>query len=729
VEDRGVAVDPGCPDALTERSPHHLIATSRSTVNLTSKRVAAWAAAGAVIVAGAVAASAPAQATSTFTCNSSNYGYLLAVGGTSPYDLWNYRYTGVKDGSIGTFAARVDIGSGWNTYGMIRAGKDGVIYGWNAAGALRYYDWAVGGTTYTTSGKVVKAPGTDGVTANGSDTAWGSWSSTTNRNKVAVDRNNNIFTLDSTGILRRYNYNATTNTWSAWGVAVGQLRGSYDMLWASDTALWARKTDGTLVRLRWDAATDRIETEWAGGAGWGKFKYLTSSGGDVLYGVQASDGALYKYRFDEDTSSFPVGGIKIGNSGWQNFLSVTAVGNSCARTYPATATVPASIAQDSPISVVSTPTKKISLAYSDNVGFLRYGYIADSSTNVSSGNVVWTNVQDSYASAGRPALYQQPGTNKVSLLAHTTTGDIVSREETAVDTGTLTPWFDENGAQAGDPTAYTTSDSRAGMLAADSSGTVWMKDQSGLNTPRDFYAWRKLPLTGLPAGAALTATNAGSGKVLVSAVNAAGHVVASTVNVTALTTTAWTDLGVPDGVDAATGRVAAAAYPGGSVRLAVSDALGQVWTTRQDSTTFAWAPSWTRVAPTQTVKGSPSMVLSPASGLVEIVARDVDDSPMFAQEDQQGSGTFAQFKQVDESGFLKFDTDPTAFTYTTSGGQAWAFVGYDANRAVTLTTAGTGSPNLMAAKTSGATTSGAEPTSVEPAPTFTTTVIRKGDNK
>jgi hypothetical protein len=694
-------------------------------VKMISKRVAALAASGAVIVAGAVAGSAPAQATSTFACNTNNYGYLLAVGNSGSYDLWNYRYTGVKDVTAGSFAARVDIGSGWNTYSMIRAGKDGVIYGWNAAGALRLYDWNVGYTSYSLVGKVVKAPGTDGVTANGADNAWSTWATASYRNRVAVDRNNNIFNLDNSGVLRRYNYSAATNQWTAWNVAVGQLRGSYDMLWASDTSLWARKTDGTLVRLRWDAATDRIETEWAGGSGWGQFKYVTSSGGDVLYAVRASDGALYKYRYDEDTNTFPVSGVKIGTSGWQNFLSITAVGNSCARTYPATATVATPSAQDSPISVVATPTKKISLAYSDNVGFLRYGYIADSTTSVSAANAVWTNLQGSYASAGRPAFYHQPGTAKVSLLAHTTAGDIVSSEESTVGTGTFTPWFDENGALAGDATAYTTSDDRAGMLATDSSGTVWMKDQSGINTPRDFYSWRKLPLAGLPAGAALTATDAGSGRVLVSAVNAAGHVVASSVNVAALTTTPWTDLGVPDGVDPATGGVAATAYPGGSVRLAVADSLGQVWTTRQNATTFAWDAAWTRVAPSQTVKGSPSMVLSPATGLVEIVSRDAEDNVMFAQEDGQGAATFAQFKNVDESGYLKFDTDPTAFIYTTSSGSVWAFVGYDANRAVTLTTAGSSGAALSGAGTDAARVAG----SAEPAPTFSTRTIRPGDTK
>ena len=215
-------------------------------------------------MAGGVATSAatPTQAASTFACTTySNKGYLMAIDPASPYQLWSSTYTGMTADTKGTFAARVKIGSGWNVNEAIRGGASGFMWAWRTGGSIYAYDWNVGSTTYSRIEQVKEADG-------GSD-AWGTWYSATNRKKLTVDASNNIFLINSGNRILRYHYDFTAKKWDTWAKPIGTLTGTYDMLWASDnSALWGRKTDGSLTRWRWDATSeDRvIPLKYAGGS-------------------------------------------------------------------------------------------------------------------------------------------------------------------------------------------------------------------------------------------------------------------------------------------------------------------------------------------------------------------------------------------------------------------------------------------------------------------------------
>ena len=68
--------------------------------------------------------------------------------------------------------------------------------------------------------------------------------------------------------------------------------------------------------------------------------------------------------------------------------------------------------------------------------------------------------------------------------------------------------------------------------------------------------------------------------------------------------------------------------------------------------------------------GSPSAVISPLTGLTEIVVRGTDGYIHSTGETTQGSGVWRTWKS---ESFETSATEPTAFTYTNSSGPTWAY--------------------------------------------------------
>jgi hypothetical protein len=636
----------------------------------TKRAMAAFAAIATASTLAAVTAS-PTQAAGTFACTAySNTTNLLAIDPASPYELWNYKYNNVSADTKGTFSARVQIGTGWQVNLAVRGGASGFIWAWRTGGSIYAYDWNVGATSWSRAHQV-KDP-------DGGGDAWGTWSSATNRKKLTVDANNNIFLIDSSNRILRYHYDFTASKWDTWAKPIGTLSGTYDMLWASDHAsLWGRKTDGSLTRWRWDAASDRVlPLKYAGGAGWGGYKNIFSAGGDTVFAVRSSDGALVKYRFNDDTNAFVGAGVTIG-SGWSNFRDVTAVGNSCKRTYPAIVDA-APIENNSPLEVYATDTGKVELAYANNIGNLVYLHVNDTADfqNLTSQPV------DGGAEAfsGRPALVKEAD-GLVHLYSHNTSGVAKQKKETSTGSGSLTStWVGEAGVTRGAVDASALSTGGTALAATDSSGSIWAKVQ--LSTQGwQYAAWNQVRTDAAPF-ASVTTNPYTSGVVAMYAPGADGSVLTSTINSTGAVSNG--NLGTPG--TGAVGRITAISYPGGAQRVVVADSSGHLFTKAQDITTRAWQSEWTPVAPETTVTGSPSMVLSPNSGLVQVVARRADDNVMMlATETEQGAGTFApaQVAGLNDSGASV--TDPTAFVYTTAGGgKSWTLVSYDVNRRLLL---------------------------------------------
>jgi hypothetical protein len=629
----------------------------------------------AASLAAATATAAPtATAASTFSCATNAYSYVLAVGSgtTDKGFLYSYRYSPMtSDSTVGTFATRVKIGSGWNVFGAIRAGRDGFIWGFKPDGTLYAYDWNVGATTWSRAGTLVKPP-------TGQSAPWASYTTTTGKKRVTVDSQNQIYTLDSSGRILKYAYSFTSNSWTTWAKPVAQLSSAYDMLWASDNAtLWARTTAGTLTRLRLDPTTDRVVARFDGGTGWASFKNIYSAGGDTQFTI-VNNGGLKRYRFDEDINWWANSGMHLSTStAWSAFLDTTAVGNSCSRSYVApTATVP--VEPNAPLEALgSSSSGHIALAYSNAVGEQKFALLPNSESNAAS----WSSANDGDATSGRPALTESSD-GLLHLFSHTTTGLTKEKVQVQLTQPGLSAATGHGGVLTGHADATTMSNGTTVLAASDAAGAIWARQQLGTQ----YAAWRQVG-SGIAPNAQVTVERAATNTVAIHARTTDGRVVTRTVDSSGVfpaTLPAPVDLGTPG--TGATGVIAAMSYAGGAQRVAVTDTSGQVWTKAQDIASLAWAPTWTPIG--GTAAGSPSIVLSPTSSRVYVVARAAgDNTVVVAAETAQGSGTFSDLSViVDEWGSPAADpralvADPTTFTYkTTDGIRRWGIVGYDANR-------------------------------------------------
>ena len=630
-------------------------------------------AAGAAL--GAVTIAQPATAASTFACTNYAYSYILAVGSgsTDKGALYSYAYSPTDKDTLGTFQPRTKIGnSGWDQFGAIRGGSAGFLWAFKSDGTLHAYDWAVGGTSWSRSNTVVAPP-------SGATSPWASYTSAAGKKKVTVDNKNQIFTLDSSGRILKYGYSFTTNSWTTWARPVVQLGSTaYDMLWASDnTTLWARKTDGTLTRLRIDPTSDRVIDRFDGGSGWGSFKNIFTAGGDTIYTI-VNNAGLKKYRFNEDARAWANNGIVLSTStGWSGFLDTTAVANTCSRGYVVpTTTVSPDL--NAPIEALgSTSSGNISLAYSNAVGELRYALLSNSETNTAS----FTVVNDSDATTGRPALTQSTD-GLAHLFSHTNGGLTKEKVQLEVTKPGLGGAIGQGGVLTGHADAAVMSNGTTVLAATDAQGVVWVRQQIGTQ----YSAWRTVAKGAAPS-AAVTVQAGAVNKALVYTRTSDGRVLATTVDSAGLSTPA-VDLGAAGA--GATGSVAALSYAGGAQRIAVTDASGQVWTKSQDIGSLAWGSSWTPVAVAGggAVVGSPSIVLSPVTSRVQVVARQLSDNQVVvASETEQASGTFSELAIITDA-FAQpaadprsVIADPTTFTYLAPDGQRrWGIVSYDSGR-------------------------------------------------
>lgn len=139
---------------------------------------------------------------------------------------------------------------------------------------------------------------------------------------------------------------------------------------------------------------------------WNQFKSLSSNGGDTLVATAKSSGEAYYYRFDENTRTWPVSRVKVGSSGWQNFRDVMAAPDNCRILANHTPAAP-SLTQESYSrgSVMQSTAGSLEFAYTDNIGRLVHGRMADASDT---GSVQWTTVSGNEAFTGTPRSPKRP---------------------------------------------------------------------------------------------------------------------------------------------------------------------------------------------------------------------------------------------------------------------------------------------------------------------------------
>ncbi|MFF4414321.1 hypothetical protein ACFYY8_17485 [Streptosporangium sp. NPDC001559] len=297
-------------------------------------------------------------------------------------------------------------------------------------------------------------------------------------------------------------------------------------------------------------------------------------------------------------------------------------------------------------------------AYSDNVGHLVHGRqpsIDDFST------IQWQVISDVERSAvsGRPGMIEQAD-GRMRVMALTTTGNVWLRPQATKDPPAWSGWTNLGGLMSSPPVVAKRSDNTVVAFAVDAGGTLWASPQEGQNGGQG--CWSPLAMTGLTGAPVVVRVATGLqvfARDTAGAVKSGLYAGGSLSGVTSL------------GGSGLTGAPAVVIYPGSRLRVFARAGDGSILTQIQD-TAGDFPGTWEQVG-SFVAAGSPSALLSPVTGKVEVVARDANGIVHSTGETTQGSGTWRAWKRVDTAPQDVAATDPTVFTYTRISGQTWAF--------------------------------------------------------
>jgi hypothetical protein len=611
------------------------------TIN-SSPRSARWTAIATAIAATLpllVAVPGTAHAAEAASCTTTGPTYALdSAGKLLRYDM----PTPLSGGNLDTPG---QIDTGWTGYGRMLAGSAAQFYGIKADGLYLSHR--------------VSSTGTWDIHHKKISDAFGWLTKAEDRNQVTIDRGGWIWVLDNAGALRAYKYNSADGTWATnSGKIVDQGWDRYNLIVAADAGvIYGRSaTDGKLYRSRYDFTSQRwVERHVVESlADWNQYtKGITSIGGDTLIGINATGQAHY-YRFDENIRDFPVYKKTVGADGWDAYPNVSGAPDACRIVNNHTpAATPVPLESYTPNAVMQASDGKLELAYTDNIGRLVHGRTDPADIN----GAQWTVISGQEAFTGTPSLSEHTD-GRVVVTAHNTSGSVWQRNQTAKGAVDWSDWIDLAGAMGRHAVTGKTPTGLMTEFALDADGKPWYRIQQRANV--DFMGW--MPLSGTGFAGPLKAVTVRDGIQLFGK-DSSGNLSTALFKEDG-TLSAWTSLGNP----AITGSVSVVVYPGYRMRLFATDTNGNVVTAGQSVEGGAYG-TWDSVSGV-TAQGSPSAVISPLTGLTEIVVRGTDGSIYNTGETTQGSGQWRNWQQVS---FEASATEPTAFTYTNPTGPTWAF--------------------------------------------------------
>ncbi|MET9260631.1 tachylectin-related carbohydrate-binding protein [Amycolatopsis sp. NPDC004079] len=150
-----------------------------------------------------------------------------------------------------------------------------------------------------------------------------------------------IYTIGANGELRVFRWNNYNNTWdNPDGEVIDTGWDKYDSITASDSGvLYARTTDGRLIRFRYDFGSHRwTQRDKQIGTGWNVMRQIFSPGGDIIYASGASKNGtptLRWYQYYSELDSWAPGdadgmGKVVGQgSRWDSSYRFTTDSNNC----------------------------------------------------------------------------------------------------------------------------------------------------------------------------------------------------------------------------------------------------------------------------------------------------------------------------------------------------------------------------------------------------------------
>lgn len=635
-------------------------AGSRLRRSLTATAMAAGLIAGGLFTG----VTAPANAEdANVTCTPSQDVFAFDLDG----NLIRYQFNDLTstDTPVQT-AAPSQIGRGWSGFPKIQGAPDGWIYATSSAGTWAYH-WT--GTQWDVSAKSL-------------GTAFRSYADPTRVNKLTIDSRGDWFAILDDGTLRRYEYNATSNNFTSRPIASGW--GGYNLIQASgDGVIYARTTAGVLHRYQFEKTSDRMISHLQFGGGWNAYGKIFSVGGDTLLGIDGT-GRLAQYRYRPvPNPTWLLSNHTIGG-GWNAFANVIGTSNACKLTasfLPSTPPVPTE--QDSSIAVMQTAGGQIEYSYTDNIGQAQWGHQPDPTDF---GGTAWTPINGADAFTGTPGLVEGAD-NKVDIMLHNINSKFSGRVQTAPASTQVGTAVDRGGYMASSAVSVkNVSTGKIVMFAVDGSGTLWAKaeGEGGL------LAWQQLAS---PAFSGVPAVGSGPGNTTtVIGRDTAGTYWAANWDGSALS--AFSSLGGTG----FTGRVSIVRYPGDLLRVFAKDASGHLVTQKQTAPGTAFPGTWQTIAPELTWPGSPAAIMSPSTGLIEILVRGTDSKNYFSQEIAQGSGTWGAFKDTMPTINEQYTPDPSPFVYTADGVTSWAFVTHTQDFQVRVVTASSTASAKAAAK-------------------------------
>ncbi|MER5884942.1 tachylectin-related carbohydrate-binding protein [Streptomyces sp. NPDC001941] len=611
----------------------------------------------ALLPAGLVALPGTAQAAVSLTCTTTGPTYALDSAGKL------LRLDMPTPATGGNLPAGSTIDTGWTGYGRILAGPSAAFYGIKSDGL--YYSHRISSSaTWDVHHKKIS----DGFTGFRTGTA---------ADDITIDRSGYIWTLDSNGGIRWNHYNPTANAMDAGsGKIIDMGWNRYDAIYAGDKGvIYGRSaTDHKLYRSRYDLTSHRwLERHvLESSADWSDTKSMASYGGDTLVRVKGNGSVVY-YRFDETIRDWPVYNKTVAASGYAAYTSVTAAPDACRIPEHTPAVVKQDFEGGTPTVAMQGSSGKLEFAYTDAIGHLVHG--RSDPADITS--IQWTTISGNEGFSGAPSLSQHSD-GRVVVTAQNVTGALWQRNQAAVSSADWGGWIDLSGHMAQHAITAKTPSGLMVQFASDADGKPWYRIQQRANV--DFMGW--MPLGGSGFTGPFTAVTVRDGIQLFG--KNAGGVLQTAQFKEAGTLSAWTALGN----QAVTGTPSVVVYPGYRLRVVANDGNGKVLMTAQsdEGGAFgAWNPlgdaahdpnnPGTPVDPL-VAQGSPTAVLSPTTGLLEVVVRATDGTLYNTGETTQGSGTWRSWQKL---GTDVAATDPTAFTYTGPSGMTWAYVFRNAN--------------------------------------------------
>ncbi|MFD6337252.1 tachylectin-related carbohydrate-binding protein [Streptomyces sp. NPDC060131] len=582
-----------------------------------------------------------AHAAVPLTCNTSGPTYAIDTAGK----LLRQDMPGPGVGNALPAATTID--TGWSGYGRMLAGPAGAFYGIKADGL--YYSHRISTTaTWDVHHKKIS-------------TGFAEFRTGTRTDDITMDRGGNLWTFQpSSGGLRWWRYDAAADDFvNEGGKIVDMGWDRYDAIYAGDRGvLFGRAaSDGKLYRSRYDYTSQRwLERHvLVSAADWSDTKFMSSYGGDTLLRVKGNGEVRY-YRYDETLGNFPVYNKLVESSGWAAYTSVSTTPDSCRLDSNHTPPAPAlTLEPYSRGSAMRSSSGALEYAYTDNIGRLMHGRQSDPSDF---NGVKWAPVLETETLTGQPSLAEHAD-GRVVVTAQNTAGTVWQRNQAAVSSADWGNVINLGGAMAQGAVTGKTPSGLLVQFSSDADGKPWYRIQQRADV--DFMGW--MPLGGSGFAGPFTAVTVRDGIQLFGR-NASG-VLSTALFKEAGTLSAWTALGA-QGV---TGTPAVVVYPGFRLRVFATDGNGTVVTASQSAEGGAYG-AWSAIDGV-TAKGSPTAVISPVSGVTEVLVLGTDGTIHNTGETLQGTGVWRPWQQPSTE---EAATEPTAFEYSNASGRTWAYM-------------------------------------------------------